>query len=55
MFEYIWCPTCEAIVVLAVCDMPAWGRNTHQAQDLLCSSCGFVIATLHESQSPLRL
>lgn len=53
MFKYIWCDACSKLVVLEVSDMPAKPPNTHAAQDLCCSECKGVIATLHESSSPI--
>lgn len=51
--HYIYCPNCKAIKRLRRDYMVADGRNTHDAEDLVCADCHFVIATLHASDAPL--
>ena len=42
-----WCSICEAIKPIRFDEMQAGGLNDHDAADVLCNECDFVIATFH--------
>jgi hypothetical protein len=44
----IWCPTCEAICPLVTAPLP--DPADHDACDLLCGICSFVVATLSRTR-----
>jgi hypothetical protein len=43
----VWCPNCEAVQPMEFTLMPPDNRNDHDAADILCGICRFVVATLH--------
>lgn len=46
-YPRIWCPQCETIRPLIIDEMEAGPLNDHDAADLQCGDCKFVVATLH--------
>ena len=42
-----WCPKCGATQPVKIAVMKADKRSDHDAADILCGVCTFVIATLH--------
>jgi hypothetical protein len=46
-FSHVWCPNCDKLQPLILAPMKADARNDHDAADILCGECRFVIATLH--------
>lgn len=50
-FQNVWCPNCETIRPLRTDEMAGGKLNDHDALDLLCGDCDFVIATLHASKA----
>jgi hypothetical protein len=45
--ESIYCDACQDTQLLVRDFMPASENNDHDCTDLVCGSCGYVIATLH--------
>jgi hypothetical protein len=43
----VWCPNCGTVQPMEFALMPANDRNDHDAADILCGICRFVVATLH--------
>ena len=43
----VWCPNCGTVQPMDFALMPPDDRNDHDAADILCGACKFVIATLH--------
>jgi phage terminase large subunit GpA-like protein len=46
-FPKVWCPNCGARQPVEIAVMKADNRNDHDAADILCEACKFVVATLH--------
>lgn len=51
--KFIYCDNCKVIKPLVRDLMLTGGHSTHDAEDLICGDCHYVIATLHESDSPI--
>ena len=43
----VYCPNCKAIQPMRTERMPADDLNDHEALDLICDRCHFIVATLH--------
>ena len=48
-WRWIWCPNCEALRGFTFDVMQANDHNDHDAADICCADCRFVIATVHDS------
>ncbi|HZO51753.1 MAG TPA: hypothetical protein VFB63_03505 [Bryobacteraceae bacterium] len=46
-FPNVWCPNCNKVQPMKIAVMKANDRNDHDAADILCGECKFVVATLH--------
>jgi len=46
-FPNVWCPNCGKVQPMVFAPMKANDLNDHDAADILCGECRFVIATLH--------
>ncbi|HET9535651.1 MAG TPA: hypothetical protein VFP43_09950 [Mesorhizobium sp.] len=46
-FPNVWCPNYGKVQPMELGVMKANARNDHDAADILCGECRFVIATLH--------
>ena len=46
-FPNVWCPNCNKVQPMEFATMKANDRNDHDAADILCGECKFVVATLH--------
>jgi hypothetical protein len=46
-FPNVWCPNCGKVQLMVFAPMKANDLNDHDAADILCGECRFVIATLH--------
>ena len=46
-FPKVSCPNCGALQPMEIAVMKADRRNDHDAADILCGACKFVVATLH--------
>ena len=46
-YPKIWCSNCDEAQPLLTDEMSAGHLNAHEAADLMCGKCRFVIATLH--------
>jgi hypothetical protein len=47
VWAHIWCESCQAVRPVVIDYMEAGGENPHDAADLICAECRFVITTLH--------
>ena len=43
----VWCPKCGKVQPMEMATMKADDRCDHDAADILCGACKFVVATLH--------
>jgi phage terminase large subunit GpA-like protein len=46
-FPNVWCPNCGKVQPMELGVMKANARNDHDAADIICGACRFVVATLH--------
>jgi hypothetical protein len=46
-FPNVWCPNCNKVQPMEFATMKANDRNDHDAAEILCGECKFVVATLH--------
>ena len=44
----VWCPNCGTVQPMDFALMPPDDRNDHDAADILCGACKFVIAMFAE-------
>lgn len=47
-YPYIWCDQCNEIQPLWLHRLVAQVPNDHEAVDLVCFECKFLVATIHE-------
>ena len=53
-FPNVWCPNCNKVQPMEFATMKANDRNDHDAADILCGECKFVVATLHAEPRAAR-
>jgi len=46
-FPNVWCPNCGKVQPMVFALMKANDLNDHDAADIQCGECRFVVATLH--------
>ena len=51
-YTYAWCETCDDIVEIEWSFLPANKLNDHDAFEMSCAICKYIIATIHERPSP---
>mgnify|MGYP001601657074 CR=1 FL=1 len=50
-FPKVWCSNCGETRPTVVDMMKADSKNDHDAADILCGECHFIVATLHKEKS----
>jgi ribosomal protein S27E len=48
LFSKVYCRGCNQVVTYTVKELLATNDHDHQAQNIVCPDCSYIIATFHE-------